>query len=324
MRPLPTTHLEWAFPGIEQTQLTIRDYAYHAGSMPLTDLAHLCRLTRHLDPKVIFEIGTYEGETTLQLALNSRAEVFTLDLPPDAQRTVTDEELDVYPPKPGARYADCPEAARIRQLYGDSQTFDFSPWYGRADLVFVDASHQYEHVKKDTATAFRLLAPCGAIAWHDYGSWAPGVVQALEETLEEYPLVHLAETSLAVYFADKKNNQRLEFEWVQKGLCADLEAAVKHFESGFEEMERAYDQLREEYTALEASLLEAQAAYEAAEGARQDLTVERDELAGRYKILQARVKELEARHQPMPGFWGLVRALPGAAARGLRRPAQNS
>jgi predicted O-methyltransferase YrrM len=50
------------------------------------------------------------------------------------------------------------------------------------DLVFIDADHSYEAVKRDAALAFPLLAPGGCLVFHDYGSPAdPGVAKAVHE-----------------------------------------------------------------------------------------------------------------------------------------------
>src|SRR5258708_84603 len=58
-----------------------------------SDLVSLGLITRLIQPKRIFEIGTYRGYTALQFAANAPdAEVFTLDLPPD---TNTDLPLTV-------------------------------------------------------------------------------------------------------------------------------------------------------------------------------------------------------------------------------------
>jgi hypothetical protein len=58
----------------------------------------------------------------------------------------------------------------VTHLEGNSLDFDFSPYAGKFDLVFVDGDHHYESVKKDTENAFRLLKDDSAmIVWHDYG-----------------------------------------------------------------------------------------------------------------------------------------------------------
>ncbi len=55
------------------------------GNVNVAELAVLNALCRTLKPKSIMEIGTFDGRTTLNLALNSNAQVFTLDLPSNAE-----------------------------------------------------------------------------------------------------------------------------------------------------------------------------------------------------------------------------------------------
>src|SRR6185369_37884 len=94
------------------------------------------------------------------------ASVFTLDLPPDERAAFAlapGERQYVDKPQPGARFRAAAQpwrtaAGRITQLLGDSATFDWSPYAGRAGLVFVDGSHAYDYVRKDSATAMRLVA----------------------------------------------------------------------------------------------------------------------------------------------------------------------
>ena len=43
------------------------------------------------------------------------------------------------------------EAARIRQHYGDTATFDYEEIGGGVDLCLIDAAHSYEYVRNDTA-----------------------------------------------------------------------------------------------------------------------------------------------------------------------------
>ena len=57
----------------------------------------------------------------------------------------------------------------IRQLFGDSATFDYSAAIdGPLDLVYIDAAHDYLHKKIDTENALRMLSDRGVIVWHNY------------------------------------------------------------------------------------------------------------------------------------------------------------
>ncbi len=92
---------------------------------------------------------------------------------------------------------------KINQLYGDSASFDFSPFYNTCSLVFVDGSHAYKYAVSDTREAIKMVRKGGVIIWHDYGIWE-GVTKALEEieTKERMGLCNIEGTSLAYW----KNN----------------------------------------------------------------------------------------------------------------------
>ncbi len=180
----------------------------------LSELATLIALCRTYQPKEIFEIGTFDGQTTLNLALNSEANVHTLDLPNDKLASTDVASADIrYVDKPssGSRFASGRRSAlscvnRIRQLLGDSAKFDFSPWHGKMAFIFVDGAHSYDFVTNDSQVALKLLNPeGGVIVWHDYGVW-PDVARALHELSEKRPdlsLVHVKGTSLAVSVTKK-------------------------------------------------------------------------------------------------------------------------
>jgi Methyltransferase domain len=59
---------------------------------------------------------------------------------------------------------------RYTQLIGGWHKIDpeaFVRDHGRIDLVFIDGDHSREGVRQDTELAHAILAPGGAIAWHD-------------------------------------------------------------------------------------------------------------------------------------------------------------
>ena len=183
------------------------------GDVNLAELAVLATAAAGIaGAEEIIEIGTFDGRTTLNLALNSPSHlaVFTLDLPADASAKFAlapGERAFVDKPRSGRHFRDAaPEfaapARRITQLFGDSATFDWSAHFGRAGLVFVDGSHAYDYVRADTDTAARLVANKGVVIWHDYGVW-DGVTRALEdiEASRQLGLRHVRGTSLVVWKA---------------------------------------------------------------------------------------------------------------------------
>ncbi|HYM58730.1 MAG TPA: class I SAM-dependent methyltransferase [Solirubrobacteraceae bacterium] len=182
--------------------VTLIAHRYVLGGLGPAELIVLCRLARSADPKTIFEFGTFLGATTLQLAANTTAEVYTLDLPPRGHPAHVETDYWGQPDEPGEWYRDSPHVSRIQQLYGNSQTYDFSDYAGKIDFVFVDASHRYQPAIKDTQTALELVAPGGLVVWHDYGYRAEGVRRVLNDLSKTRRLRHIAGTSLVVYSAD--------------------------------------------------------------------------------------------------------------------------
>jgi predicted O-methyltransferase YrrM len=184
------------------------------GNVKVSELAilALAASSNALPGSEIIEIGTFDGRTALNLAINAPGDVTvsTLDLPAgqvSAMAIETSERRYVDKPEPGARLHSCDglwreQASRVIQLHGDSATFDWSPHERRAGLVFVDGSHAYDYVRKDSETAMRLVRPGGVVIWHDYGVW-PGVTQALEEleNSRHLGLVNFRGTSLVFWRA---------------------------------------------------------------------------------------------------------------------------
>jgi hypothetical protein len=161
----------------------------------------------------LFEIGTFDGRTTLNLAFSSPADckIFSLDLKPEmkTQYEIEKSERHMVEKKMSGsriekyRNSNKLNTERIQQLYGDSASFDFSPYYNTCSFIFVDGSHAYEYALSDTREARKMASRGGIILWHDYGIWE-GVTKALEEieNSENLGLKNIAGTSL-VYW---KNN----------------------------------------------------------------------------------------------------------------------
>ena len=174
----------------DQSVLDIREPQAKDGNVSELELIVLARLVRSVNPRTIFEFGTFDGRTTLNLAANSTGEVITLDLPADsvdkANGIDPHERQFVEKPVSGARYRGTSVESRIKQLYGDSGSFRFEPFYDSVDFVFVDASHAYDYVINDSLHALRMLrGGRGTIVWHDYGRW-DGVTGALNDLWDRH------------------------------------------------------------------------------------------------------------------------------------------
>jgi hypothetical protein len=169
----------WEAFGVEQVPAVLYGHAalewFRPAASYTADLVSMCMLCQILKPKVIFEIGTYRGAGALHWAGNApEAEVYTLDLPPAAAPSLAVTEGDsahikVHAETANMEFEGKPEARRIHCLYGDTASFDFSPFAGKVDLFFIDGSHSYEYVRNDTLKAYPCCKPGSVIAWHDYG-----------------------------------------------------------------------------------------------------------------------------------------------------------
>jgi len=188
---LPVTRL-----AEHRSPLSLRIHAFESadGNVTLEELVVLIAAVAQRKPERLFEFGTFDGRSTLNLAANAgpEAEVWTLDLPQthlaDARFAIDSREAKyVQKSVSGSRFANTPEARKITQLLGDSATFDYGPYVGKMDFVFVDASHAYEYVMNDSRKALSLIGRRnGIIFWHDYSAW-DGVTRALNELFEGAP-----------------------------------------------------------------------------------------------------------------------------------------
>lgn len=169
------------------------------GSLP-TDLILLNQLARRQNTQNYFEIGTWRGESAMNVAPYVN-QVYTLNLPnEEIKRRGASEE---YISQGGMLL----NGSNISQLYGDSQTFDFSPYFNSCELVFVDGDHHYASVVKDSQTALKLLKnEESIIVWHDYG-FSPEEIrwEILLAILDSVPisqhqyLYHVSNTKCAIF-----------------------------------------------------------------------------------------------------------------------------
>ncbi len=180
------------------------------GNIELDELAIINGIIRKEDPNKIFEIGTFDGRTTLNMAnsSNDKCQIYTLDLPHneidktknivnDYDKTLIDKDIC------GERIikSDLNCRHKINQLYGDSAIFDFKPFYGSIDLVFIDGAHDYENALSDSKTALDLIGNNGVILWHDYKIDVPVVdaIEALKQIHPELNIYHINATNIAYY-----------------------------------------------------------------------------------------------------------------------------
>jgi predicted O-methyltransferase YrrM len=174
------------------TSIALREAAHADGNVSPFELEVIAKLVKFHEPRALFEIGTFDGRTTINMAAHTppRSHVYTLDLPPASVNKTAlaieqSERLFIEKDRSGGRFAGTEMAGKITQIYGDSGSFDFRPHYESMDFIFVDGSHSYEYVISDSEVALKLARPGAVILWHDYvaegpTAW-PGVTRAMHE-----------------------------------------------------------------------------------------------------------------------------------------------
>jgi predicted O-methyltransferase YrrM len=203
------------FPDSEGVRITLEHLPQPGMNARPDDIARLAFITQIVKPKKVFEIGTFRGRTALNFALNSPPDctVYTLDLPPEektvgiARASFADRNV-ISKSRPGLDYEGKDVAGKIRQLYGNSQTFDFTPFHGEMDLVYVDGAHDYEAVLSDTMAALRMLKPDGILVWDDladYGDYND-VTRAVLRLIPAGEVIQVDHTHIAVHRPKKRKS----------------------------------------------------------------------------------------------------------------------
>lgn len=207
---VPTLALDQIFPGADQAPVVMlpRLIRSHKWAMPEHELLTLGAIAKSIQPKMVVEFGTFRGGSTLVMASNmpQGGRIVTVDIEPESRKThehglgtgLSDFDL-------GCLFRGTAYESMIEQRYCNTLHFQADDLVGKADLVFVDADHTYEFVKRDTAKAMTLVRPGGWILWHDY-TWEPensecaGVTKAVNEFFLEYGNCHqIAKTRFAIH-----------------------------------------------------------------------------------------------------------------------------
>jgi hypothetical protein len=132
----------------------------------------LASVARSRGQRPCFEIGTAAGNTTVLLAANMDEVVYTLDVAdleewePSLPRLRSDDTVRAS--RKRAEFIEKNPQANIIQLVSDSATFDYTDFYNRIGLFFVDGAHSFEYIESDTMNAAWCCHDDGVIIWDDF------------------------------------------------------------------------------------------------------------------------------------------------------------
>jgi predicted O-methyltransferase YrrM len=137
--------------------------------------------------KMVVEFGAWCGRSSIALA--SAITVLCVDTWQGSAEHASEIAVGLSPWKEWRKNtAEYRNVAPLRCDLSNEQDVSFLERLvstsGGADMVFVDAAHDYDSVMRDIKTARRLLSAGGLLCGHDYSASWPGVVAAVNDSLE--------------------------------------------------------------------------------------------------------------------------------------------
>ncbi len=206
---LPVVNINELFPDFSET---VKLFGFLDGSSLPTDIALLTKLATQIKDCKFFEIGTWRGETIVNVASVAK-ECYTLNLPEEEMKKsgLTEDYINQH-----AFFSK--NILNIIHLKGNSKTYDFAGLNKKFDLIFIDGDHHYDLVKNDTKKVFEFLTHDNSIVvWHDY-AYNPETIRyevlagILDGTSLEIHknIYHVSNTLSAVFMNKKLEGKTLE------------------------------------------------------------------------------------------------------------------
>lgn len=154
-------------------------------TVPVTDFARSTTLHEKLclgvlltlqEPKVILELGTFQGATTRLLFENASPEtrLYSVDIPSDIDTAPGLDrtrliDLDRDGLEDGLARPFFPRSERATQLYADLTRVDWAHLrrLPPPDFVLIDANHAYDACLRDSRHILDWVGDAAMIVWHD-------------------------------------------------------------------------------------------------------------------------------------------------------------
>ncbi len=161
----------------------------------LREITFLAEQAQH--SKLIVEVGSWLGCTARVMADNTDGIVYAVDTWQGGTDVSSVAQLQAGPADWvfEAFKANTADLTNLRIVRLDSlEAAEMFRTAGVAfDLIFIDASHDYESVKADILAWRPLLAPGGVLCGHDFDPYgAPGVVRAVKELVPAWRIAAAA------------------------------------------------------------------------------------------------------------------------------------
>jgi len=227
---LPQVDLLDVLPSLDET---ITPYTYLEGQAMPTDIALLKGLARRVPNCRYLEIGSCRGESMANVA-SVAAECVAINL------SATEMAALGYPPAAiAAEGLFINQLANVRNIYHNSQTYDYSAIQRSFDLIFIDGDHSQAGVAIDTRNAFPLLRDGNSvIVWHDYGDTPEMMNAAVFKGIRDgctesqfQNVYHVSNTLCAMYTRQAVKSRMAEFP-AQPNKVFDLRLTARRMKKG--------------------------------------------------------------------------------------------
>jgi len=209
---LPAVGLLDLYPNFNET---IKSYSYLDGTSKAIDIAFIKHILKSYTNPSYLEFGSWRGESLINLHEHTN-DCYSITLSKEIMRDFGYNEEAI-----NAVDYFTTNLNDIKRIYHNSQTYDFKELYGKFDVVFVDADHEYAGVKIDTSNAVKLLKDENSILiWHDYGrSYESINWQVLHGILDGMPIdthknIYKVNNTLCAIYTKKKINANYKPQYI--------------------------------------------------------------------------------------------------------------
>ncbi len=200
-----TRFIEELWPKVFDNEVILSNLHYHIGCARFDEVLFIASIARHINPRFVFEIGTCEGRTTINIARNcpKLKKLYTLNLPPEADPSTEwlPQDKTIYEQtkcRIGINFKDFAYLEKIEQILSDSDGYNFEK-HAPIDLVLIDGSTRSESVIASSESCWKILQPGGTLIWRAY-NYADGVTLGVDTFCENNAInaFNIYKTTLAV------------------------------------------------------------------------------------------------------------------------------
>lgn len=200
-----TKFIEELWPEVFDNEVILSNLHYHIGCARFEEVLFIASIARHINPQFVFEIGTCEGRTTVNIAKNcpKLKKLYTLNLPPETDPIIewTPQDKNIYEQTKrqiGIKFKNFVFLEKIQQILADSDGYNFEN-HAPVDLVLIDGGTQSESVLASSEKCWKILQPGGVLIWRAY-NYADGVTLGVDTFCENNSIkaFNIYKTTLAV------------------------------------------------------------------------------------------------------------------------------